>query len=168
MATIAKDIMRVVGSLTDSPPIVPDWLPEAASQTYVRGELLYVNPLTGYLTEADANTLLYAMAHHNASGTTGDTKDHIVVMLHPTTLFEANLLTGSGSDLVCAQSHIGRVMGLYFDTVNNRIVLDGSVTGGSGAKVFTHKVARGSAIGDTNARVVFSFMAKAIQYLTTS
>jgi len=174
MATIAEKELRAVMTLTGGPP--PQLtLKEAASQTFVKGELVYISG--GYVTEIGSSgavavatdPVIYGVAAQDAHNddSNGDS-DVSVFLITPQTLFEANY-KASGSNKVVAQTDLGTVAGLYRDTGDSKVYVDsGAKTPGTNVLVFVHRLAKDSAIGDTNARVLFTFFQNNIQFAGTS
>lgn len=170
MATIPEAICRAVQTKDGSAPAILHQ-PEAATQTFVKGEVVFMS--AGYLNEIASNTpaLIYGVAaddgSNSASGGTSSAPECPVFLADDDTLFEANVKQ-SGSDHVLAATDLGVPMGIYRDTGDSKIYLDADVKAGTGVRVFTHRVARGTAIGDTNGRVLFNFLPNWVQFLGTS
>jgi hypothetical protein len=168
MATITKDILQAVVQLTgDSPPTISGL--EAASQTFVAGEIVFWN--AGYITEiaGDTPTAIYGVAAEPAhNDATAGTHLVSVYLALETQLFAGNVLSTSLADRTLLQTDIGRVMGIQRDTTNSMTYLNATIVGGASGRVFTHKVARGTAIGDTNGRVLFNFLPGFTQHAATS
>lgn len=168
MATITKAAMAQNSSSYGAIP-TPRTYPEAASQTFVLGELVFMS--NGYLTEIAGNTpasivgLAGQDAHNNA---VAGAKEASVHLANEGTLFEGNVLGASLADQVSTAAYRGRVMGIQRDTTNNITFLDASVTGGANARVFVHDFAKGSAVGDTNARVIYEFLPAFVPFRSTS
>jgi hypothetical protein len=59
-------------------------------------------------------------------------------------------------------------MAIQADTPNSKVYLNASTIAGANIRVFTHKQARGTSIGDTNGQVLFNFKPNWIQFLGTS
>jgi hypothetical protein len=172
MATIAKDIVLAVMTLHDGPPPLLHVL-EANSQTFVKGEFCFRS--AGYLTEiaGDTPAQIYGVAAGPASNdATAQTDNDVEVpcfLADPTTLFEINMLETGLADHVLVASDIGTAMAIQRDTANNKVHLNATIKGGGASvRMFVHRVARGSELGDTNARVLASFLPNFVQQLGTS
>lgn len=171
MATQLKEIIRAVMTLHDGPPPILN-VPEGNSQTFVKGEI--VDFAFGYVKEISSDTpsAIYGVAAASGSNdSTAETDNDVEVPVElamPDTLFEANMLETGLANHVLAASDLGVTMGIQRDTTNSKVFLNASVKAGSGVRVFVHRVARDSAIGDTNARVLFSFLPNFIRQLGTS
>jgi len=167
MATITKADIAPVRTLHGGPPSVQE-VDEGASQTFVKGEM--VNMVSGLLTElsSDTGSTIYGVAADDArNGTAGQYKCG-VYMADPNTLFEANMLTTAAADYVLTQADLGTPMAIQRVTADSRVYLNAATKAGANVRVFVHAVAKNSLVGDTNARVLFSFMPNWIQQLGTS
>lgn len=170
MATIAKDIVLAVMHLHDCPPPILNCF-EAASQTYVKGEAVFLSG--GYLTEIASDTpgVIYGIAAGDGSNDASAVANGVIMptyLADPNTLFEITMLQSSLADHVIAATDIGTPMAIQRDTSANRLYLNASTKAGANVRMFVHKLSRGSAIGDTNARVLASFMPNWVQALGTS
>lgn len=146
----------------------PRTYPEAGSQTFAKGELVYLNQ--GALTEVASDTpgVILGVANQAAHNTTIYTTRTSVSVGSEGILFEGNMVSMGGADRTIANTDLGRVAGIYRDTANSKVYVNGSVTGGSSARVFVHGLAKDNQIGDVNARVLFEFLPAFIQNRTTS
>lgn len=174
MASVSKDIMTDAASETNSPPFTITFA-EAASQTFKKGEPVYVNP-AGYvqvIANATPTTIMGVAAQdaHNlaASGDATDpTKSIAVYIANGTNIFAANVLGATLADHVLVQADIGSLMGIQDDTTNVRWYLDSSIKGGANVRVITLRTAQGTALGDTNGRVLFLWLPNWAQSMGTS
>ena len=167
MATIPKNKILAVMTTTDAPPAML-WQDEDATESFVTGVIVYLDPLTGRLNEIGGDTpeAIYGVAHSPATGTTANSLG--VWLADPTTIFEGNVLQGSAADHVLVAADIGTPMAIQRVTADGRVYLNAGTKAGANCRVFVHGVAKGSAIGDTNARVLFTFLPKFVQHLTSS
>lgn len=167
MATINKAAMKWVLNFAGTSPDTLE-LAEGASQSFVKGEFVYM--LAGYVTEIGSNTpaLIYGMAAADGSNTTAGAAQVPVYIAHEPLLFEGNVLDTGAADYVLTQADLGTPMAIQRDTSANITYLDASIKAGTSCRVFVHKVATGSAVGDTNARVQFSIIPKYSQSITSS
>lgn len=167
MATITKSRLMQVSSATGG-GVTARTYPEGASQTFVKGEL--VLGYFGYVTEiaGDTPTAILGMAAQDAHNTTAGAANVSVVLAAEGTIFSGNMLSTSLADRTSGATDIVRPAGISRDTTNSLTFVNGSVTGGSSARVWVHGFARGSAAGDVNARVLFEFLPTFVQNRSTS
>ena len=166
MATIPKDRIYAVAKFHEGSPASLH-VPEAANQTYVVGEIGYFDTAGQFAELAgDTPAEIYGVSEHDASGVQATMGS--VWLANPDTLFEANMLEGSAADHVLVAADLGTVMGIQRVTADSKVYLNSAVKDGASARVFVHGLARGSVLGDTNARVLFTFLPKFVQHLATS
>lgn len=146
----------------------PRTYPEAGSQTYAKGELVYMQ--NGGVTEVASDTpgVILGIANQAAHNTTAYTTKTSVTVGSEGILFEGNCTGTAGADRVFTNADIGRVAGIYRDTANSMFYVNGAITGGASARVFIHGLAKDNQIGDTNPRVLFEFLPAFVQNRTTS
>lgn len=165
MATISKVPLRVVGTLHGGPPLSRVY-PEAASQTFVKGEAVYLNG-SGHVAEYTAaiddgtQTFLGFAAQDGHNDTTAATST-VEVWLGFGNIFEANV-TSNGSDQTTAITQVGGVYPLYQDTTNSRVAVDIADTGSQGDWCRILELSERDAAGDTNGRVRFTLVPAALQ-----
>lgn len=170
MATVTKSAMTQVRSLVGGTPS-PLTFGEAASQTYVKGEIVFLS--AGYATEiaGDTPSQILGLAGQNANNdASAGTHDTSVFLAHPSTVFEANLLASGLADYVLTAADVGKYVGIQRDTSNSKVFLNVTPPNG-GANVRACIVGidtRTSAVGDTNARVQFVFLNNFVQLNATS
>lgn len=158
-----RKILAVM-TTTDAPPIALQQL-EAAGQTYQDGELVLL--VAGLMTEIGDNpALIYGVARKDATGVTSTPGN--VWLLNNTTIFEANVVGAASADRVGVQADVGAVMALIRNTTLNKTFLNGAVQAGANTRVFVHGYAKDSEVGDTNPRMLFTFLEPYIQSLQTS
>lgn len=171
--TVADDIMFDAASETNSQPFTITFA-EAASQTFKKGEVVYL--AAGLVTEiaSDTPANIIGIANqdaHNLSvaGVPDDPARSVSVTLAPQiNIFAANVKTTSLADHVLLVSDLGRVMGIQRDTTNSKVFLNAAVVGGANGRVFTLRTAQNTDVGDTNGRVLFVWLPGFIQGETTS
>ncbi|MDR7534551.1 MAG: hypothetical protein QN162_14615 [Armatimonadota bacterium] len=128
--------------------------PEASGATFKRGELVQLSSgrvadLLG--TDPAANSIL-GIATHDASGTADS--DVVVFVPSPDSLFVANL----GGTSVTAATDRGAEYGLVEEA--NQVHVDKTDT--TTTRVVVVDLDRRDPVGDTNGRVIFKFMASAL------
>lgn len=159
-----KSAVRPVYSLTGGTPLAKSY-PEAASQTFVKGEPVYLS--SGYVTAFDASAdngtqtfLGFAAedAHNDAANGTHD----VMVDLGFGNVFEANV-SSNGSDQVTAVTQVGTKYPLYHDSTNSIVAVDIADTGGKIDCAIVIDVKPRAAVGETNGRVLFTLAPAALQ-----
>lgn len=166
MATITKAALEQVSSSYGGSN-APRTYREGASQTFVKGEIVFAKE--GYIEEIAGDTpgAILGIANQDAGNTTAGARNVSVTLAAEGIIFAGNLLT-AGSDYVITNRDLCRVAGITRVTADSKVYLNAAVTGGASARVWIHGLARGSAIGDTNARVLFEFLPTYIQHRATS
>lgn len=156
MATISKKELEVAMTLSGSPgPILH--FPEAASQSFKRGELVYL--ASGKVTICSANpTDILGIAQADASGTT-DT-DVAVAIATDDVVFSGNV---SGTN-VTAVTNVGESYPIA--AASNKWHVDNSTF--ANARVLVIGLDGRDTVGDTAGRVLFIVMSKYRQLDTTS
>lgn len=170
MAVVSKDIIRQAQSLVGGTPS-PYTFQEGATQTYVKGEIVFLSG--GYCIEIAGDTPSQLLgvaaqpAHNDAAAGTHVTS---VFLAEQNNVFTGNLLENSLVDHVLVQADIGKYVAIQRDTTNSKVYLDVSPpNGGAGTRAVILAVdTRTSAIGDTNARVLFKFLPNFYQLGATS
>jgi len=168
MATIAKQEIEAAVQVHGSNPFTLT-LKEAASQIFVKGELVFLST-AGYVTKIASNTPgeIYGVAMGPAHNGTAGQYEVPVCLATPEQLFRGNVLQSNLTDHTLAQTDLGSDMAIQADTPNSKVYLNASTIAGADIRVFTHKQARGTSIGDTNGQVLFNFKPNWIQFLGTS
>jgi hypothetical protein len=168
MATVGKDLMLWIRSQADASPTTIDFK-EAASQTFKKGELVFVDA-DGFVYEiaGDTPTTIMGLAEQDAhNDTVAGTSTVQVALANGVNIFEANCLQTTLGDHVLVQADIGTFMGIQRDTPNSRTYLNASVKNAN-SRVLTLRIGQASALGDTNARLLFIFHPKFTQMQSTS
>lgn len=167
MATIAKQEIQAAVQMHGANPFTMT-LPEAASQTFVKGEL--VVDVAGYVTEIASDTpgSILGVAAGDAHNTTAGAASVPVELAAPQQLFRGNVLETALADHVLDATDLGTDMAIQRDTTNSKVYLNATTKAGANIRVFTLQRARGTAIGDTNGQVLFVFKPNWVQFLGTS
>ena len=171
MSTIADNIVLARMTFTEGePPIF--YCPEANSQSFVKGELVFMS--FGYLTEIGGDTpeQIYGVAAAAGANSATAQTDGVmtpVFLALPTTVFEANMKQGSLANHTSVASDFGTTMAIQRDTSNSKTFLNASTkNGGASVRVFVHGPGSGSVVGDVNPRALFTFLPNWVQFLGTS
>lgn len=165
MATIAKRPVEVVGTLHGGPPLSKAY-PEAASQTFKKGEAVYLDGsgnVAEYTAAIDDGTqrFLGFAAEDGHNDTTAATHD-VLVDLGFGNIFEANV-TSNGSDQTTAKTQVGTLYPMYQNTTDSLIQVDIADTGSQGDWLRVYGLSKKDAAGDTNGRVLFTVVPAALQ-----
>ena len=171
MATIAKKPIFARMTMHGGPPMSLT-LKEGASQTFVKGEIVFINA-SGYVEEiaGDTPSEIYGVAAQDAHNTTAGAAEVSVWLADPGTLFGINVLESTLTDHVLAQTDLGTFAAIQRDTTNSKVYANISTTAGANTRIFIHCVETAdsnSAIGDTNGRVLVTFRQTFVQFGTTS
>jgi hypothetical protein len=166
--TVSKDICEFVQSQANAPEYVAVGL-EAASQTFKDGGTV-VNAVAGYITDCGSDTpgTILGVPAQDANNSTAGAYSTTVTLANTTNVFAANVLESSLADHVLVASDLFVTMAIQRDTSNNRLFLNASTKAGTSCRVFTLGVAQNTDIGDTNGRVLFTFLPNFSQSLGTS
>jgi len=131
--------------------------PEAASQTFKKGELVYL--VAGYVTACGADPVnILGLAGEDAHNSTAGAYNVAVELAEPTVLFQMNIASStSAGSLALTQAMLGTQGCLYIDSTNH-LVYCKPLTYGSTARIVVEKFI--DAVGDTNAKVLVRFLSK--------
>lgn len=157
-----------VMTLNNAPPAELTQVP-LSTETFYEGEL--VTMTAGQLIYQSSATFgaVYGVAKSRSSRSTINNGEIPVWLAVEGTLFEGNMVTGSGSsDYVITAADIGVRKGIVIDSTNRRFYIRADVGDGTSARVFVHKLSSTCQLGDTNARVLFSILGKFSQAAGTS
>lgn len=144
-------------------------LPEAASQTFVKGEIVYL--VGGYITEIAGNTpsQIAGVAMEDAHNDTSSGTHNILISTADAHNVFVGSVTTNGSDVVTAVTDVGGTFGIYRDTTNSKVYIDKNVTAGASVRtVVIEHYKNPDVVGDTNGRVYFRFISKYNQLGSTS
>lgn len=169
MATAVKSAVIPAYTLHGGPPLQKTY-PEAASQTFKKGEAVYLNgsgQVAEYTAAIDDGTqrfLGFAAedGHNSAAGA-----NTCAVYLGFGTVFEANV-TNAGADQITAITQVGSgPLPMYQDTTNSLIAVDIGDTSGQFDAIRILAISSKGAVGDTNGRVEFTIVPAALQVTGT-
>lgn len=172
MATIAKTALKCVRTLHGGPPVEESY-PEAASQTFKKGEAVYLNA-SGHVaefTEAiddDTQKFLGFAAEDGHNSSTAATYNVSVWNASVATgnVFEANICGTAGADQVSALTQVGGLYPIYHDATNGLSLVNIADTAGNEDTANILKI--NGVVGDTNNRVEFTCLGNITQTHRTS
>lgn len=166
MATANKSAVSVARTVHGGPPLVESY-PEAASQTFKKGEAVYLDgsgniaEFTAAIDDATQDFIGYAAEDgHNDAAV--DTTRKTMVYVRAGNVFEANV-TAAGSDQITAKTQVGTVYPMYQDTTNSIIMVDISDTSGQADACRIVRISPKGTVGDTNGRVEFEVVTGTVQ-----
>ena len=162
MATLSMKPITVAKTISgNSPQMVP--YPEAATQTFKRGEVVYL--VSGKVTEIAGDTpgQILGVAAEDASGTT-DTPI-LVWVANDDTIFSASYSDDSQAATATAVTIVGLRKILDRDTTNSRVYVSSS---GTTPRVTILGLDERDPVGDAGARVLFQFLRFYSQLFSTS
>ena len=169
MATAIKTAVIPAYTLHGGPPLQKTY-PEAASQTFKRGEAVYLDGngrVAEYTAAIDDGTqrFLGFAAEDGHNGTAG--ANNCSVYLGWGTVFEINV-TNAGADQTTAITQVGSgPLPLYQDTTNSIAMLDIGDTAAQGDWCRIVAISTKGLVGDTNGRVEFTLVPAALQVTGT-
>lgn len=166
MPTANKSAVIPCSTLHGGPPIQRTY-PEAASQTFLRGEAVYLDGngrVAEYTLAIDDGTqrFLGFAAEDGHNNSTAGAKT-CAVYLPWGTIFEANVVTGAGLDQVTAITQVGTAYELYEDASLNIVTIDIGNTATNISAVRILAISSKGAVGDTSGRVEFVVIPAACQ-----
>lgn len=140
--------------------------PEAATQTFVEGEVVYIS--SGYVTECgdDPAIILGFAAKDGSNSTSNGSVDVPVYVADHDTLFCASVYHGTPGSAVTAVTLVGTAYGLYRDTTNSKVYVDISDT--TNTRVRVVKLDPRDDVGDRYGRVWFRVLPAWHQFSRTS
>jgi len=140
------------------------WYPEAASQSFKKGQPVYSN--AGLLTECASDSVeVLGIADADASGTTNTWLP--VILATPNTGF-VGTTTSAGSDVTLAVTHIGKLYALYESS--NTVAVDLGDTDNDCIKPYSvhpdciPDSASATLKNSTNGMVLFKFIDAVMQF----
>lgn len=166
MATANKQPVSVAYTLHGGPPITQLY-PEAASQTFVKGEAVYLDGngrVAEYTLAIDDGTqrfLGFAAEDGHNDSVAGNSK--CLVIIPWGVVFEGNVCTAAGADQITALTQVGNAYVLYENATLNISQIDISNSGGQISAVRIVNISPRGAAGDTNGRVLFILIPAATQ-----
>lgn len=167
--TILPRAFRAVETLNNAPPASMQF-GEAATQTFLLGDPVFglANQIKVIASATPAQIL--GVAHSDATGVTDNLIS--VWLAENATIFEGNLMTAATTttDYVALAADMLQSHDIGFDTTNKVWVIVGGApaTAATSPRVFVYKPAGNAVVGGTNIRVLFSFLPKWTQMLTSS
>lgn len=171
MATVNKQRVACKETLHGGPPVQKSY-PEAATQTFKKGEAVYLDGsgnVAEYTAGVDDGTqrFLGFAAEDGHNDTTAATHDCSVWVASVASgnVFEANVTTTGGADQTTAKTQVGTLYPMYQDTTNSIVMVDIADTGGQGDWLRVLEIV--GTVGDTNGRVKFTVVPAACQVLGT-
>ena len=165
MATVTVQRARVARTISGNSPQVLT-LPEAASQTFKKGEFVYLSG--GYVTEIGANpALILGMADEDGhNGATAGLYNVAVVIANMDTIFEIHKTNSSGVAVVTAVTDVGKEFAIYRDTTNSwATAYDG---GGANSRLICLDHSNFDTVGDTGGRLLVQVLGSFRQLFCTS
>ena len=167
MATVQIAAAKVVKTISGNNPMVLV-LPEAASVTGKRGELVFLNS-AGFVAEtgADPTQILGLLAEdgHN-DGSAGDS-NIAVEIANADNIFEIHLSDSAGAGVATVAANRGAGLALFRDTTNSRVTAYDAV---DNTKIRVRCIGHSAkdALGDTGGRLLCMFVGPFRQLDTTS
>lgn len=167
--TVPLSIIRAVMTKHGGPPFSFQQ-EEAASQTFAVGAILAFDG-SGNMVEVVTDIAAYGVAHGTdvfPPNVRATQQANSVWLGDPSTIFCANLVNGINEnvpgDHVLVQADLGQVYGFVFNTADKQVYLDVN-SSSTNLLAFVHRPAGGAEgeLGDTNARVLFTFLAQSLQ-----
>src|SRR5574343_736869 len=163
---VNKEAVRPSYTLHGGPPLQKAY-PEAASQTFKKGEAVYLDGsgnVAEYTAAIDDGTQTFlGFAAEDAHNDTVAGTNTCSVWLGFGTVFEANVCGTAGADQVTAKTQVGLLRPMYQNTTNSIIQVDISDTGGQGDWIRILAISPRYAVGETNGRVEFTIIPAALQ-----
>ena len=165
MATINKVPLMAVATLHGGPPLSRVY-PEAASQTFKKGEAVYLDgdgnvaEYTAAIDDGTQRLLGFAASDGSNDSVAGNAS--VEVWLGFGNIFEANV-TSNGAAQTTAITQVGTLYPLYQDTTNSRVAVDIADTADQGDWCRVLELSDRDAVGDTYGRVRFTLIPAALQ-----
>jgi len=168
MATVTVSRARVARTISGNSPQVLT-LPEGASATFKKGELVYLS--AGYVTEIGDNPgYILGMADEDAhNDDDAGTHNVAVVIANNDTVFEFHKTDSSGSGAATAVTDVGREFAIYRDTTNSwATAYISGVGAGTNARLICLDHSNFDTVGDTGGRLLCMVMGSFRQLFCTS
>lgn len=161
MSTITMQKMRAVKTISGNSPQILSF-PEAASQTFVRGEIVCL--INGKVTEIANDTpgSVLGVAVQDASKV-ADTMIQVAIA-NSDTIFEANYSNDSQAGAVTAVTIVGTKRDLDRDTGKSKVYVSSAQ---ASVRVMIMDISENDTVGDTGGRVLFQFLS-AIRALSST
>lgn len=156
MATIPLAECEIAGTNDGGPPTVLE-VEEAASQTFVEGEPVYIAD-SGYLTECGDNpALILGIAGADAHNTTAGAYKIPVYLADSRNIFRIQACSAAATRMATTRTAIGRILALFRDTTNSKLQANGSTFDGSNGRVYCLGLDKQDTLGDTGGRYLVRF-----------
>src|SRR5262245_7100013 len=161
MSTQGKIAIRCVRTLAGT-PIIKAAVPEKASQTFLKGALVFIEAATGFLIEcgADPASILGVATADGANNAVSGAVTQVVELAHPDNLFRGYLDTSAAEGAgTSAQTDLFKGYGVFKSAsgVANWFV-DKTDTTAKRTFIWEFWGETGYAVGDIRTHVIFSFM----------
>lgn len=156
MATIALQEVEAVRTLHNGPVVVLNF-PEAAGQTFKRGEFVFL--VGGKVTIATVTGVILGMALHDASGTTD--RNVQIALATADTIFCANFKAATTTAVTDRGKSYGFVIASAKWHLDNTVV-------GANARALIVDIDSRDVVGDTCGREHFIILGKYRQFDVTS
>ena len=168
MSTITLGRARVARTISGNSPQVMTF-PEAANQTFKKGEFVYL--VDGKVTEVGDNPgIILGMADQDASGTT-DTAIAVVIA-NEDNIFSLHKVSetggsgGAGTGVATAVTDVGKRAAIYRDTTNN-MAHAGLDTTGTNERLTILNISGFDTVGDIGGRLLCMVYGKYRQLFST-
>ena len=168
MSTITLSRARVARTISGNSPQVMTF-PEAAAQTFKKGEFVYL--VDGKVTEVgDDPTIILGMADQDASGTT-DTAIAVVIA-NEDNIFSLHKVSetggsgGAGTGAATAVTDAGKRAAIYRDTLNNMTHVGLDATG-TNERLTILNISGFDTVGDIGGRLLCMVYGKYRQLFST-
>lgn len=162
MSTLDMKPITVAKTISGNSPQLMNY-PEAATQTFKRGEVVYL--VSGKVTEiaGDTPSQILGIAADDASGTT-DTSIGVWIA-NDDTIFSASYSDDSQAAAATAVSIVGFARDIDRDTANGRVYVSSTA---AGRRVTVFDLDNRDVTGDSGGRVLFQFLRQFSQLFSTS
>jgi hypothetical protein len=167
MATINKQPLVCNQTLHGGPPITRTY-PEAASQTFLKGEAVYIDGsgnVAEYNVSIDDGTQRFlGFAAEDGHNDTVAATNRVAVYLPWGNVCEANVCTGAGNDQITAKTQVanaGTSYALFENATLGIVQVDIGNTGGQIRAATIIEIV--GTVGDTNGRVRFMLVPASTQ-----
>lgn len=167
MATIPLVSCEVAYTVSGNSPLVRIF-PEASSQTFKKGEFVYLSG--GYVTEVGDNPgVILGMAAEDAHNDSAGVYNVAVVIAHPDVVFRMNKVDSSDVAAVTAVTDVGKAFAFYRDTTDSQTHVY-IAEGGNAAygRLICIDHSNLDTVGDTGGRLDLYILGKYCQLFCTS
>lgn len=166
MPTQNKQSVRPAYTLHGGPPQQKAY-PEAASQTFLKGEAVYLNG-SGHIAEYtaaidDGTQRFLGFAAEDGHNNLSAGAVTCSVWLGWGTVFEGNVCGAAGADQVTALTQVGTLYPMFQNTGDSIVQVDISDTASQGDWLRVLAISPKGPVADTNGRVEFTIVPAALQ-----